>query len=68
MNNVFAYTGTDPENGYVPFVSVNERNGELSITTRQADHQPSMVVIPDDRVPELIENLSRYAAERGLTR
>ena len=68
MSNVFAYTGVTPEAGYVPFVSINERDGELTVTARQANHQPSSVTIPDSCVLELIESLSRYAAERGLAK
>lgn len=66
MSNVFAYTGTELENGYVPYLSINEIGDKLVVTLRSSDNNPSSVEIPRDQIESLISSLAGYGREVGV--
>jgi hypothetical protein len=46
IGNIYAYTGKSPVNGYVGYISINQReNGGIEISIRSEGEVPSLGVI-----------------------
>lgn len=66
QRNIFAYT--PPGAALPPYISVNERNGEIVVTVRsQGAESPSEIKLPRDQAKELYRALLREVTPTTAT-